>query len=135
MDARGVALDDETAMARLASADVGRVAVVVRGHPFIFPVNHRVIDGVVFFRTDDGVKLDGVFTSPSVAFEADGIDAYTGEAWSVIVAGQAQAVADADRLAELESLLPSTFTGAEPPFVVEIRPNEISGRTHRPPSD
>ncbi len=135
MDARGVALDDETAMARLASADVGRVAVVVRGHPFIFPVNHRVIGGVVVFRTDDGVKLDGVFTSPSVAFEADGVDADTGEAWSVIVAGQAQAVADADRLAEIEPLLPSTFTGAEPPFVVEIHPNEISGRTHRPPSD
>jgi len=133
MDAGHEVLDNDAAMARLACAEVGRVAVAIRGHPFVFPVNHRVIDDLVVFRSDEGTKLDGIFTSPSVAFEVDGVDRATGEVWSVIVVGHARAVAEPARRAELEAQLPTTFTGAEPPYVVELHPTEISGRCQRPP--
>ena len=129
------ALDEAEAMVRLAGADVGRVAVSIRGHPFVFPVNHRVVDGLVVFRTDEGTKLDGVFASPSVAYEVDGVDDEAGEAWSVVVVGHARAVADPDRLMELEPQLPRTFPGTEPPYLIEIHPYEISGRCHRLPAN
>ena len=42
----------------LRREDVGRVALLVEGHPEIFPVNYAVDEsGDIFFRTDPGSKL------------------------------------------------------------------------------
>jgi hypothetical protein len=74
----------------LKTAEVGRLAVVLTGEPEIFPVNFVVDGRSVVFRTAEGTKLFAVTASSRVAFESDGYDADSDEAWSVVVKGTAE---------------------------------------------
>ncbi len=78
----------------LASHSVGRVAVVQRGRPLIFPVNYILANRTVAFRTDPGTKLDAATLGP-VAFEIDDTDTLYREGWSVVVQGFGQELTDA----------------------------------------
>lgn len=111
---------------------MGRVAVVIRGHPFIFPVNYSLAGTTVVFRTDAGPKLDGLLDSPSVAFEVDHVDREAGTAWSVVVAGQASLVIDPTDVAEMDLPQLPWDTGPKP-YLVEILSQNITGRALRGP--
>jgi hypothetical protein len=77
---------------------VGRLAVVSNdAHPDIFPVNYIVDHGSIVFRTAAGTKLAAAVDRP-VAFEVDGYDPATGEAWSVVVKGTAREVKNLDEV-------------------------------------
>jgi uncharacterized protein len=76
---------------RMRDALFGRLAVVLDGRPDIFPVNHVVDRGSLVFRTEAGTKLLGA-VGQAVAFEVDGYDDASGEAWSVVVKGRAHEV-------------------------------------------
>lgn len=69
----------------LRTSSVGRVAVVVDGHPEIFPVNYLPDDGSVVFRTGPGTKLDAIMAGQPLALEADGMNTYGTIAWSVVL--------------------------------------------------
>ena len=75
----------------LRESPVGRLAVVVDGSPDIFPVNPVVDHGTIVFRTTAGTKLAAA-KGRDVAFEVDGYDAGTAQAWSVVVKGRAYEV-------------------------------------------
>ena len=77
--------------ALLRSQEVGRLAVSIADRPEIFPVNYVVDHGTVVFRTAEGTKLAGA-VQRDVAFEADGYEPGTGEAWSVVVKGRGEEV-------------------------------------------
>ncbi|WP_427017615.1 pyridoxamine 5'-phosphate oxidase family protein [Pseudarthrobacter sp. P1] len=84
----------------LASTSVGRLAVIVDGHPDIFPLNYVVDERTVVFRTGPGTKLGGIHTSNPVALEVDGYDGAANLAWSVVLRGAAEELArPTDRLA------------------------------------
>ena len=120
-------LPTHESLALLRGAPVGRLAVVVDGRPDIFPVNHVVDHGTVVFRTARGSKFWGAAGLP-VAFEVDGYDASTGQAWSVVVHGQGEVLRRSDDV--LEALQLPIFpwqSGAKPEFV-RIVPDEITGR-------
>src|SRR6476620_1253453 len=70
---------------------VGRLAVVVDGHPEIFPVNHLVNHAEIVFRTAPGTKLSSA-DGARVAFEVDGVDVDSGMAWSVVAKGRAHVI-------------------------------------------
>lgn len=86
-----VALDGSECWALLRDAVVGRLAVIVDGAPDIFPINHVVDHGSIVFRTADGTKLAGA-SGRRVAFEVDGYDASSRQAWSVVVRGTAHEI-------------------------------------------
>jgi len=89
--------------ALLEEATLGRVAVVIDGHPEIFPVNH-VYDPAaetVTFPTRPGTKLSAILSWPSIAFEIDGLDPDGGGGWSVAVVGAPAEVTDAGEIARL----------------------------------
>jgi len=113
----------------LASQDLGRVAMVIDGRPQIFPVNYAFADGVVVFRTGEGLKLE---RSPmtAVAFEADGIDARKGLAWSVMIQGTAQNVTNTidPRSERLRHLAVSPAAPGDRNYWVGIYVTHISGR-------
>jgi nitroimidazol reductase NimA-like FMN-containing flavoprotein (pyridoxamine 5'-phosphate oxidase superfamily) len=120
-------LPTHESLALLREAPVGRLAVVVDGAPDIFPVNHVVDHGTVVFRTARGSKFWGAAGLP-VAFEVDGYDASTGQAWSVVVHGKGEVLSRSDDV--LEALQLPIFpwqSGAKPEFV-RIVPHEITGR-------
>jgi hypothetical protein len=83
-------LDEDECWRLLAGAPVGRLALAIASEPEIFPVNHVVDGRSLVFRTSEGTKLFLVVASPRVAFEVDGYDAASGEAWSVVAKGTAE---------------------------------------------
>jgi nitroimidazol reductase NimA-like FMN-containing flavoprotein (pyridoxamine 5'-phosphate oxidase superfamily) len=112
----------------LRSTDIGRLAVVIHGQPFIFPVNFTIHDSRVIFHTGEGAKLDGVLRTQAVAFEVDGVDPDGEMAWSVILVGHAAPVVDPERLTALRAALPPKWDLEARPFLIEITPEELTGR-------
>jgi uncharacterized protein len=120
-------LPEHTCWMLLRSAGVGRLAVAIDAHPDIFPVNFVVDHGTIVFRTGAGSKLSAASSKP-VAFEVDGYDSETSEAWSVVIKGRAEEI---NQLHErIESVdLPLAPWHADPkPYFVRIVPETISGR-------
>jgi uncharacterized protein len=112
----------------LASAAVGRLALVVGGRPEIFPVNHVVDHGSVVFRTAPGTKLAGIRSTTHVAFEADGLDVDQRVAWSVILKGRAIRVTGRNQLLEAAELPIHPWHQTPKNWFVRIQPAQISGR-------
>ena len=112
----------------LRSTDVGRLAVSISNLPDIFPINYVVDRGAVVFRTAEGTKLAAAVLGRGVAFEIDGVDGATGEAWSVVIKGHAVEI---ERMQELFDALdlPLYAWHASPKHrFVRIEPVDISGR-------
>jgi uncharacterized protein len=123
----GVELSTSESWALLREAGVGRLAVVVDGHPDVFPVNHIVDNESVVFRSAAGTKLAGCAGHP-VAFEVDGYDEVTASAWSVVVKGQAMQVNQLyDVLEVIELPLFPWHSGPKPHFI-RIEAGTITGR-------
>ena len=121
-------LSTEDSLDLLRASEVGRLAVSITNHPDIFPVNHVVDHGTIVFRTAEGTKLAAAVLGRGVAFEVDGYDEATGQAWSVVVKGHA---AEIERLVELGDALdlPLSPWHASPKHrFVRIEPVDISGR-------
>ena len=122
-------LSSEECLERLRGETVGRLAVAIRDHPDIFPINYVVDHGCIVFRTAEGTKLAAAVLGRGVAFEVDGYDQANGEAWSVVVKGHAVEI---ERLSDvLDALdLPLFPWHAAPKHrFVRIEPVEITGRT------
>ncbi|MBF4994156.1 pyridoxamine 5'-phosphate oxidase family protein [Arthrobacter gandavensis] len=112
----------------IRQASVGRLAVVVEGHPDIFPINFAVDHGTLVFRTAEGTKLAAALDGSAVAFEIDGYDDRLGYAWSVVAKGTAS------RLESIEDVLDSAdlelfpWQAGEKNNFIRIVPAETTGR-------
>lgn len=113
---------------RLGQTSVGRLAVIVEGHPDIFPVNY-VLDGdSVVFRTAGGTKFWSALKEPC-ALEADGFEADSGKAWSVVVRGRAQLVVDRDEKAAVDALNLEPWQHGSKSNYLRLSPNAVTGRS------
>lgn len=121
-------LDTSTCLALLRSQQVGRLAVSIRDHPDIFPVNYVVDRGAVVFRTAEGTKLAASVLGRGVAFEVDGVDEATREAWSVVVKGRAVELQQLEELFDAADLPLYPWHAAPKHRYVRIEPVEITGR-------
>src|SRR4051812_14843166 len=92
----GYQLSIDQCWALLDTEVVGRLALIVDGHPEIFPVNFVLERRSIAFRSAGGTKLWGAMTSKPVAFEIDGYDAHEQEAWSVVARGAAEVIDSQD---------------------------------------
>jgi uncharacterized protein len=126
-------LGRDECMRLLASAPLGRLAVVVAGRPLVFPVNFTLDGNAVVLRTDHGTKLHGARNAP-VAFECDGIDREYHTGWSVIVQGVAEEVESATEIARLERLPLRPWCSAPRPVWLRLRARSVTGRRIPPPS-
>lgn len=66
---------------------LGRVALSMGALPTILPVNYRLVDEQVVFRTGVGSKLDAATRGAVIAFEVDAFDPMEHTGWSVVVTG------------------------------------------------
>lgn len=114
--------------ARLRGQSVGRLAVVVDGTPEIFPVNHVVDHGSIVFRTADGTKFRAAVGGRRVAFEVDGFDRDSGQAWSVLAKGAALEIRDLYAALEVMELAVHPWHAGPKPRYVRIEPDEVTGR-------
>ena len=106
---------------------VGRLAVVVDDAPDVFPLNHVVDHGTLVFRTTEGTKLSAA-VGRQVAFEIDGYDSGSGEAWSVVVKGRACEVKELHDALEVLGLPLFPWHAAPKPRFVRIEPTSVTGR-------
>lgn len=112
----------------LQSSYIGRLAVINGASPEIFPVNFMVVGETVVFRTAPGTKLRALLPGAAVAFEADGLNAYSTEVWSVVVKGTPGPF-DGDPVS-----LRNAGPDREPwqqglkEHLVQVNPLEVSGR-------
>lgn len=113
--------------ALLRSVPVGRLAVSVDGRPDVFPVNHLVDHGTIVLRTDAGTKLAAADRHP-VAFEVDGYDADSAQAWSVVVKGTARSVERLHEVLDALQLPVFPWQDGPKPTVLRIEPDSITGR-------
>lgn len=126
------AISEKECLDLLRTHRLGRLAVVINGHPLIFPVNYALGDRVVAIRTAEGTKLTAA-RNAHVAFEIDDYDPDAGTGWSVLVQGVAYEITDAlDRQSQLARQLP---VQPLPPGTHDrwlgIHPVAITGRRFR----
>ncbi len=100
---------------------------MVGGSPDIFPVNFVVDHGTVVFRTAAGTKLAAARTE-DVAFEVDGYDAETAQAWSVVLKGHASEVWEVDESIRALRLPLFPWQPDRKPRFVRIEATSITGR-------
>jgi nitroimidazol reductase NimA-like FMN-containing flavoprotein (pyridoxamine 5'-phosphate oxidase superfamily) len=116
----------------LASTDLGRIVISLEALPVAFPVNFRIIDDAIVFRTGSGTKLRAAVDNRVVGFQVDRVDRDGASGWSVLVHGTASVVSDPDRIAALDrhdirSLSPEPLL-----FYVRISIDRVSGRRIAP---
>jgi nitroimidazol reductase NimA-like FMN-containing flavoprotein (pyridoxamine 5'-phosphate oxidase superfamily) len=110
---------------------VGRLAISIANHPDIFPINYVVDHGTIVFRTAEGTKLAGAVLGPSVAFEVDGFDIKSKEAWSVVVKGRAAEIKALHELFDAADLPLFPWLASPKHCFVRIVPDEVTGRRFR----
>lgn len=122
-------IPEDECLQLLSQRSVGRLAVVRKGRPLVFPVNYAFDGEVVVFRTDPGQKLSG---SPlrKIAFQIDDVDEATGTGWSVLLQGYGYEITNAvDQRSEARLKLPVTpMVPGERRHWIEIIPETITGR-------
>jgi nitroimidazol reductase NimA-like FMN-containing flavoprotein (pyridoxamine 5'-phosphate oxidase superfamily) len=121
-------LDEATCWELLSTAEVSRLAVVVGDDLEIFPINTVVDDRSIVFSTGEGTKLAAVTIARRVVVEADGYDADTGEAWSVVVKGEADRLDRFNDIEHAEQLPLNSWSRHPKQWFVRVRPHSVTGR-------
>lgn len=112
----------------LSTTTVGRLAVVVDGHPEIFPVNYVIERRSIVFRTGSGTKLWESMKEQPAAFEIDGYDSKAEEAWSVMARGSTAGIADAAEQAAADALGLEPWEPGPKTHYVRLSPKVLTGR-------
>jgi uncharacterized protein len=112
----------------LRRTEVGRLAVAIQNQPDIFPINYVVDHGSIVFRTAEGTKLAAAVLGRAVAFEIDGYEPKTGEAWSVVVKGVATELERMHELFDALDLPLFPWHDWPKPRFVRVTPIEVTGR-------
>jgi len=125
-------LDEKQCLALISPGGIGRIAYTGRFGPAVLPVNYRLVDGAVVFRTAEHSPLDedlrtGITdASYKVAFEIDDIDLAGRRGWNVLIQGPAQHLTETERetlAGEIESWAPG-----DRELYLRIVPTRVTGR-------
>ena len=126
-------LDENECLRLIGPGGIGRIAYVGRFGPAVLPVNYKLQDEAIVFRTAEHGPLDedlrtGIANADyRVAFEIDAIDLAAGRGWSVLVQGPAHHVQGAELHAARSAGVEPWAPGDRELFV-QIVPSRITGR-------
>jgi nitroimidazol reductase NimA-like FMN-containing flavoprotein (pyridoxamine 5'-phosphate oxidase superfamily) len=130
-------LDEAECLRLISGQEIGRLAYTGRYDLTVLPVNYRLVDGTILFRTaQDSLTGEDLRTGIAhadykVSFEIDHFNEATHEGWSVLIQGPAHHL---DTDAEQES---AQSAGVEPwpsgekDHFIRITPIRITGRRIR----
>jgi transcriptional regulator with XRE-family HTH domain len=125
-----VALNERESRRLLAARGISRFVFTTRRGPVAVPVNYRVVDGDIIFRTAEDTTLTAVSDAEPVGFEVDRIDDAMSEGWSVLVTGRVRRVSP-DELRRLETLRIEPWAGGQRTVYLRLEPRELTGRRIR----
>lgn len=130
-------LSEEESLRLIERAQIGRIGFTSRYGPVVLPVNFRVLDGSVVFRTVAGSPLDedlhtGITDADyKVAFEIDQLDPAERTGWSVLLQGGAHYVEDEKERAAAREAGIDPWAGGDREVFIRIKPTMVSGRRIR----
>ena len=119
-------LDTEQCRHLLRTQELGRLAIRRDETVDIFPVNYRMHDDKLYFRSAPGSKMVDLTSNPHVAFEIDGRSGR--RVWSVVVHGIATRLSSDEEIARsgIETL--RTAHPSDKFNYVAITTESVSGR-------
>lgn len=123
-------LSEEECRRLLADGGVGRFVFTTDRGPVAVPVNYRILDGDVVFRTAGDTSLAAVSDVEPVSFEVDHIDEAMGAGWSVLVSGRVRRVTP-DEFGRLEELGVEPWAGGHRSVYLRLESSGVSGRRIR----
>ncbi|MBF8186196.1 pyridoxamine 5'-phosphate oxidase family protein [Nonomuraea sp. K274] len=132
-DPASEALDAAECLRLIAPGGIGRVAFNGSHGPTVLPVNYKLHDGAIVFRTAHGGPMDrdlrtGVAgVEIKIGFEVDRIDEARRQGWSVLVQGPAHHVPD-DEAAKAAEADVTPWAGGDRRLYIRIVPHQITGR-------
>lgn len=119
-------LDRNECLRLLATATLGRIGTTMAALPVVLPVNFRLVDDLVVFRTGLGTKLEAATNDAVVAFEVDDFEPVSHAGWSVVVTGIAREVRDPTAQAALGPIPRWAPAGGD--RYVAVATDMVSGR-------
>jgi nitroimidazol reductase NimA-like FMN-containing flavoprotein (pyridoxamine 5'-phosphate oxidase superfamily) len=134
-------LDQDECLRLISPGGIGRIGFQSRYGPVILPVNYKLHDGVVVFRTAEHNSLDedlqtgiagGEF---KVAFEIDEFDLTARSGWSVLVRGSAHRVRPGSERESAEAVGVEPWPGGDRELFMSITPTtpgHVTGRRLTP---
>ncbi|MEV0146055.1 MULTISPECIES: pyridoxamine 5'-phosphate oxidase family protein [unclassified Nonomuraea] len=117
----------------IASGGIGRVAFSGPEGPTVLPVNFRLLEGAVVFRTTHGGAMDHAVRTGvegaevTIGFEVDQIDEARREGWSVLVQGPAHPVTE-EELPAVTGTGVTPWAGGRRDLYIRIVPHQLTGR-------
>jgi transcriptional regulator with XRE-family HTH domain len=120
-------LDERECRRYLSAGGVGRFVFTSRRGPVAVPVNYRMLEGDLVFRTAEHTSLTDVSDAEPVSFEVDRIDDAMSEGWSVLVTGRVRRVSP-EELRQIERLEVELWAGGERSVYLRLEPREVTGR-------
>jgi nitroimidazol reductase NimA-like FMN-containing flavoprotein (pyridoxamine 5'-phosphate oxidase superfamily) len=98
-------LSREESFRLLDEVDVGHIAVVADGQPYVTPISFVRRADRLIMRTAQGKRLDALRVDPRACFEVSEVDPETGDWESVVVNGTVSEIHDDVAEAEAVALL------------------------------
>ncbi len=129
-----LALDEAECLRLVAQHEVGRIAYAGRFGPTVLPVNYRLFEGSIVFRTGMDSPLDedlqtGIANAEyKVAFEIDDLDPVTHEGWSVLIQGPVHHVTAPEERAAVAKAGVNPWAGGPKERYLRVMPTRITGR-------
>lgn len=126
-------LDTEECMRLVSPGGVGRVAFSSPSGPIVLPVNYKVHEGAVVFRTQFGGPMDQDLRTGmegveiTIGFEVDHLDEARREGWSVLIQGPAHHIPPQE-LPHVSGPGVEPWAGGERELYIRIIPHQITGR-------
>lgn len=133
------ALDEAECLRLVSTQVIGRLAFVGSFDLTVLPVNFRLVDGAILFRTaQDSLTGEDLRTGIEhaeykVAFEVDSFDEKAREGWSVLVQGPAHHLDSASERDKALAAGVESWPGGEKEHFIKITPVRITGRRVRQP--
>jgi nitroimidazol reductase NimA-like FMN-containing flavoprotein (pyridoxamine 5'-phosphate oxidase superfamily) len=133
-------LDEAECLRLISPGGIGRIAFVGEYDLTVLPVNYRLADGVILFRTgrdsltSEDLRTGNPHAEYRVAFEIDDFDTAARSGWSVLVQGPAHHVGPGAEEAAAGAAGVEPWPGGEKEQFIRITPVRITGRRIRQPA-
>lgn len=130
-------LDEAECLQLISPGGLGRLVYSGRFDLTVLPVNYRVHEGSIVFRTaadsptDEDLRTGIAGAEYRVAFEVDDVDAAVREGWSVLIQGSAHHVESEAELASVAGAGVEPWAGGDRQHFIRITPSRITGRRIR----
>lgn len=127
-------LEEAECLRLIAPGGIGRIAYSGRDYLTVLPVNYKLHDGDIVFRTaqdaatGEDLRTGIAHAEYKVAFEIDHFDVATREGWSVLIQGPAHHVDSEEEQARAAESGVEPWPGGDREHFIRIVPVRITGR-------